>query len=287
MNMKTFSLVGLAILVAIGLSCVFTVQQTKQSLVVQFGDVVDVKTEPGLYFKLPYQNVVTMDKRLQVLDMEPEQVIVAGNRRLVVDAVVRYRIVDPLKLYQRVQTDRGLQIRLSSIAESSLRGRIGDATIEEVITQNRAELMRATTEETAQRALDLGVQVEDIRIIRADLPEQNSEQVVKRMIAERQRESSEERANGQKMSKQIKANADRDKTIILAEAEKQSQILRGEGDAERNRIFAEAYSRDPDFFKFYRSMQAYRNSLKSSDTSLVLSPQSEFFKYFSDAKGSK
>ncbi|TNE58239.1 MAG: protease modulator HflC [Alphaproteobacteria bacterium] len=285
--MKTLGAILAIVLGLVGLSSVFTVQQTQQALVLQFGEVVSVEKDPGLYFKMPWQNVVTLDKRLQVMDMDPEQVIVAGNRRLVVDAVVRYRIVDPLKYYQRVQNVDGLNARLSSIAESSLRGAIGDATIEEVITQNRAQLMQSTAEETSQRASDLGIRVEDIRIIRADLPEENSDQVVKRMIAERQRESSEERANGQKIKEQIQANADRDRTIILAEAQKKSEILRGEGEAERNRIFAEAFSRDPAFFEFYRSMQAYRKSLNSADTTMVLSPDSEFFRYFSNRAGKK
>ncbi|TNE36747.1 MAG: protease modulator HflC [Alphaproteobacteria bacterium] len=285
--MKTIIGVILIGLGFVGLTSVYTVQQAEQALVLQFGDIKAVRQDPGLYFKLPYQNVITYDKRLLPYHMQSEEVIVEGNRRLVVDAVLRYRITDPLKFYQRVVTVQGLEGRLNSISDSALRGALGDATVEEVITENRTQLMRKITEDTNRRASDLGVEVYDIRIIRADLPRQNSQAVVQRMITERQREAAEERANGEKMAKQIRATADRDRTIILAEAEKQSQILRGEGEAERNRVFAEAFSRDPAFFEFYRSMQAYRASLKASDTSLVLSPESEFFKYFSDAKGKK
>lgn len=285
MSMKNIIVI---VLIGLGLAAtwsVYTVQQAEQVLVLQFGNIKAVKKDPGLYFKPPWQNVISYDKRLLRFDMSPEEVVVKGNRRLIVDAVVRYRIVDPLKFYQRVVTVQGLEGRLNSIADSALRGALGDATVVEVITENRTEIMARITQETNERAADLGVEVDDMRIIRADLPQQNSDAVVQRMKTERQREAAEERANGRKFAEEIRANADRDRTIIIAEAEKQSQIMRGEGDAERNHVFADAFSRDPEFFEFYRSMQAYRAALDSGDTTMVLSPDSEFFKYFSDDKG--
>jgi membrane protease subunit HflC len=285
MNLRNL-IIGIAAIVGvIGVLSAYTVQQAEQVLVLQFGEIKSVKTEPGLYFKPPWYNVISYDKRLLRYDMPSEEVVVEGNRRLIVDAVVRYRITEPLKFYQRVQTVQGLQGRLRSIADSALRGALGDATVEEVITDNRTELMTNITRETNERALDLGIAVDDIRIIRADLPQQNSQAVVQRMITERQREAAEERANGKKFAEEIRANADRDRTIIIAQAEKQSQILRGQGDAERNGIFADAYSRDPNFFEFYRSMQAYRTALNDNDTTMVLSPDNEFFKYFGNDQG--
>jgi len=287
MLLKTILLPVLAALGFVGYMSIYTVQQPEQALLLQFGEIKDKKTAPGLYFKLPWQNVVSLDKRLLRYDSPPEEVIVEGSNRLVVDAVARYRITDPIKFYQRVKSQRGLEIVLASILDSALRGALGDASVEEVISEKRTELMAKITAETGARAADLGIEVDDVRIIRADLPLQNSQAVVQRMITERQRKAAEERAQGQKAAEEIRANADRDRTIILAEAEKKSQILRGEGDADRNRIFADAYSKDLAFFEFYRSMQAYRIALNSSDTTMVLSPDSDFFKYFGNDDGKK
>lgn len=289
MNMliKTFLVPVLLALGFVGYMSLYTVQQPEQALLLQFGEIKGVKQDPGLYFKLPWQNVITLDKRMLRFDSPPEEVIVAGSNRLVVDAVARYHITDPLQFYQRVKSQRGLEVVLASILDSALRGALGDASVEEVISEKRTELMTKITEETNARSADLGIEVDDVRIIRADLPLQNSQAVVQRMITERQRKAAEERAQGQKAAEEIRANADRDRTIILAEAEKKSQILRGEGEADRNRIFADAFSRDLAFFEFYRSMQAYRMALSSDDTTMVLSPDNEFFKYFGDDKGKK
>ncbi len=273
------------IAVLIGANSVYTVAETQQALLLQFGEVKTVKQDPGLNFKLPWQNVVYFDKRVLVFDSEPEEVIVGDQKRLVVDAVTRYEIVDPLKFYQRVRTEAGLNQRLSSVLDASLRQALGDVAVADVISERRNEIMDAIAQDSRQRSLDLGIEIIDVRIVRADLPIQNSQAVVQRMIAERNREAAEERAEGQKTKEEIESRADRDRTIILADAQKQSEILRGDGEAERNRIFADAFSRDPEFFEFYRSMQAYRESLNNEDTTLILSPEGDFFDYFQSDQG--
>jgi membrane protease subunit HflC len=283
---RTLVLVAVAILVVVGFASTFVVQQTQQALVLRFGGVRKVVSEPGLYFKVPLiENVVLLDRRILDLDMPVQEVIAADQKRLVVDAYARYRILDPLRFYQTVSSVFGANNRLSSIVNSTLRSVLADATFAAIVRTERAALMKRISEEVNQQARDLGITVVDVRLRRVDLPEQNSQAVFQRMQTERQREATDIRAQGTQMAQGIRARADRDVTVIIAEANRRSEELRGHGDAEKNRILAEAYSRDPDFFAFYRSMQAYETALRAGETRLVLSPNSEFFRYFSNPQG--
>lgn len=279
-------LAGLALVLS---GSVYVVTEGQQALKLRFGKIITVKTEPGLYFKRPFvlEDIIYQDKRLQIFDLQPREVIFGDSKRMVVDAIARFKIVQPLEFYQRAQNVEQLSSLLDPILDSNLREELGRATIEDVLSARRDELMENTASKSSASTKALGIEIIDVRIVRADLPTTNTENVVRRMIAEREREAREERAQGRKTAEEISANADRDSAIILAEATKKSEILRGEGEAERNRIFAEAFSRDPEFFEFYRSMQAYRKSLNQDDTSLVLSPDSEFFRYFGNDEGKR
>lgn len=277
-------LIGLV--VVIGANSIFVVKEGQQALLFQFGEVKSVKQDAGLYVKVPViNNVVYMEKRLLRFDLPPREVILGDSKRLVVDAIARYKIVDPLKFYQRATNETGLMVLIEPILDSNLREQLGQVEIVDVISKSRNNLMVLTATKSSASTKDLGIEIVDVRIVRADLPRTNTENVVARMITERQREAAEERAEGQKTSEEIKAAADRDSAIIVAEAHKTSEILRGEGEAERNRIFAEAFSQDREFFEFYRSMQAYRKSLNEDDTTMVLSPDNDFFRYFGDDEG--
>lgn len=259
----------------------YIVKQTEQAVVLQFGEPVRVVTEPGLKWKIPIaQTVAYYDKRILDLDTSPQEVIASDQKRLVVDSFARFQIVDPLEFYKTVRTERTARIRLGAFLEASMRSALGAATLEDIVRNKRDSLMRTITQSVNEEAKDLGVKVVDVRIKRADLPEENSEAIYKRMRTDREQEAAELRAEGAAIANRIRATAERQRTVILAEATKNSELTRGEGDALRNQIFNEAFGRDPDFFEFYRSMQAYERGLKSSDTRLVLTPDSEFFKYF-------
>lgn len=278
----------LSVVALLAVSSIYIVREGQQALLFRFGEVRNVHQDAGLYVKAPVvDNVIYLEKRLLRFDLKPREVILGDSKRLVVDAVARYKIIDPLKFYQRATNEMGLTVLLEPILDSNLREQLGQVEIAEVVSERRNELMQQTAVKSSASTQDLGIEIVDVRIVRADLPKTNTENVVRRMITERQREAAEERAQGQKTSEEIKAKADRDSAIIIAEARKKSEILRGEGEAERNRIFAEAFSQDPEFFEFYRSMQAYRHGLNSQDTTLVLSPDSEFFRYFGDEKGGR
>jgi len=280
----------------VGYSTFFTVYQTKQALVVRLGNPVRVITEPGLNVKLPFiDNVIYIDKRLLTIEQPAQEVIASSGdttntgagqagERLVVDAFARYRIVDPLKFYQTVGP-AGADSQLAILLNSALRRVLGGATLADVVRNKRAELSVLMRDQLDHDAQPFGIHVVDVRIRRADLPEQNSEAVYHRMQTERQREAAEFRAQGSQKSQAIRAKADRDVTVIVADANQQSEQTRGQGDATRNQIFAEAYNRDPDFFAFYRSMQAYERSMQKGDTHLVLRPDSDFFRYFGDPSG--
>lgn len=269
-------------------SSIYVVNERQQAMLFQFGEVQSVQQDAGLYFKIPgLQNVIYLEKRLLRFDLAPREVILGDSKRLVVDAIARYRIVDPLKFYQRATNETGLARLIDPILDSNLREQLGQAEIADVVSVRRNELMVQTATKSSASTKDLGIEIVDVRIVRADLPRANTENVVRRMITERQREAAEERALGQKTSEEIKANADRDSTIIVAEAKKTAEIMRGEGEAQRNKVFAQAFSKDPEFFEFYRTMQAYRMSFNSDDTTMVLSPKSDFFKYFGGDKGRK
>ncbi|XYK80262.1 MAG: protease modulator HflC [Labrenzia sp.] len=265
---------------------IFIVNPTQQALVLQLGRVDRVIQEPGPQLKYPFvQNVVYLDKRILDLNMSPQEVIAADLKRLVVDAFARYRISNPVLFYQRVNNIPTANQRLSTFLQSSLRSELGKASFEAIVRDDRSGLMEQIRQEVSQAASELGIEVVDVKIRRADLPDANSQAIFARMQTERQREATEIRAQGEEQSRRIRSRADRDATVLVAEANRDSEIIRGDGDAERNRIFAEAFGADPEFFAFYRSMQAYEAGLQSGDTSLVLSPDSSFFRFFKDPTG--
>jgi len=274
--------VGAVIALIVLLSSVFTVHQRQQALVLQFGNPVAVVTEPGLHVKAPwpFQNVLYVDKRVLMLDLPTEEVIAQDRKRLVVDAYARWRITDPLRFYQALTDENVAQVRLQPILGSNVRRILGAQTFAAVLSGERARLMLDIRDGVNAETQNFGIEIVDVRIRRADLPTQNSDAIYRRMQQERVREANEYRAMGAQISQEIRSKADRDVTVLLAEAQKLSEITRGEGDAEKNRIFAEAFSRDPDFFAFYRSMNAYQASLKGDNTTVILSPDSEFFRYF-------
>jgi membrane protease subunit HflC len=270
----------------IAYSSVFTVSQTEQALVVRLGDPVDVVTDAGLHFKAPFvDTVIPIDKRILDLENPSQEVIASDQKRLVVDAFARYRIKDALRFYQSVGSIQAANIQLTTLLNASLRRVLGEVTFIQVVRDEREALMQRIRDQLDKESDAYGIQVVDVRIRRADLPEQNSQAVYQRMQTERQREAAEFRAQGAQKAQEIKSNADRESTVIVAEANSTSEKVRGEGDGERNRLFAEAYGKDPDFFAFYRSMTAYENGLKSSDTRFLLQPDSDFFKYFSNPSG--
>jgi membrane protease subunit HflC len=242
--------------------------------------------EPGLKWRWPFVDQVEIyDKRILDLDTAPQEAIAKDQKRLVVDAFARYKIVDPLKFYQTLRYQDGVRSRLGPIVESALRRVLGSATFVEIVRDKREELMKRIATQVNSEGEEFGLEVVDVRMKRADLPEQNSKSVFQRMRAEREREAAEFRAEGAASANRIRATADREAVVIKAEASRKGEETRGNGDAERNRIYADAYTRDQDFFEFYRSMQAYEKGLKSNDTRLLISPDSEFFKYFSDPSG--
>ncbi len=284
--LKVGGLIVVAALLFLFYASTFVVYQTQQALVLRFGGVRQVVTSPGLYFKIPLiENVVYVDKRILDLDLPVQEVIAADQKRLVVDTFTRYRVSDPLRFYQAVNSVIGANLRLTSIVNSTTRSVLAEATFTAIVRNDRSVLMKRIRDEVNEQARGLGIEVVDVRLRRVDLPEQNSQAVYQRMQTERQREAADIRAQGSQIAQGIRARADRDVTVIVAEATRKSEELRGEGDSERNRIYAEAYSRDTDFFAFYRSMQAYEGGLKSGDTRMILSPDSDFFRYFNDPFG--
>ena len=259
----------------------FIVQEISQAIVLQFGDPKKIVTKAGLNFKLPFiQNVVYLDKRILNLDNDPEEVIAADQKRLIVDAFARFKIVDPLKFYISVGNERVARSRLSTIINSRIRGVLGTQELATLLSTDRARQMQIIQSQVNEEAKNFGINIVDVRIKRADLPPANSEAIYKRMQTEREREAKEFRAQGAEIAQKIRSTADKDVTVILAQANKKSEIMKGEGDGQRNKIFANAFGRDPQFFAFYRAMQAYEKALIGGETSLVLSPDSDFFKFF-------
>jgi modulator of FtsH protease HflC len=280
------ALVLVLVLAIIGYSSVFTVQQTEQALVVRFGKPVDVATEPGLHFKAPFiDSVISIDRRILDLENPSQEVIASDQKRLVVDAFARYRIKDALQFYQSVGSIQTANIQLAALLNAALRRVLGEVTFIQVVRDEREALMGKIRTQLDREADGYGIQVVDVRIRRADLPDANSQAVYDRMKSERQREAAEFRALGDQKAQEIKSKADREATVIVAEARSTAEQTRGAGDAERNRLFAEAYSKDPDFFAFYRSMSAYETGLKSGDTRFLLRPDSEFLRYFANPSG--
>jgi len=270
----------------VGYSSLFTVYQTQQALVIRLGQPVRVISEPGLNFKAPFiDSVVHIDKRILDLEAPSQEVIASDQKRLVVDAFARYRIKDPLRFYQTLGSINGANSQLSILLNSALRRVLGEVTFTHVVRDQRADLMARIRELVDHEATALGIEVVDVRIRRADLPEQNSQAVYQRMQTERQREAAEFRAQGAQRAQEIRARADREVTVLVADATSKSEQIRGEGDGTRNQIFADAFNQDPDFFAFYRSMQAYEQGLKHNDTRMLLKPDSNFFRYFTDPSG--
>ena len=262
----------------------FTVKEINQAIVLQFGDPKKVIAEPGLQVKIPFiQNVVFIDRRILSLDPQPEEVIASDQKRLIVDAYARFKIVDPLKFYISVGDERVARSRLATIINSRLRSVLGTQSLATLLSEDRAKQMAIIQEGVNAEAKKFGITIIDVRIKRADLPQANSEAIYKRMQTEREREAKEFRARGAEMAVTITSTADKEVTVLLANAKKQSEIMKGEGDGQRNKIFANAFGKDPEFFSFYRAMQAYEKALIGGETSLILSPDSDFFKFFGSA----
>jgi len=276
----------LPIIVVAGLAIylsLFTVKEINQAIVLQFGDPKKIISQPGLQVKIPFiQNVVFIDRRILSLDPAPEEVIASDQKRLIVDAYARFKIVDPLKFYISVGDERVARSRLATIINSRLRGVLGKQSLATLLSEDRSKQMDIIQTDVNTEAQNFGIEIIDVRIKRADLPQANSEAIYKRMQTEREREAKEFRAKGAEMAVTITSTADKEVTVLLANAKKQSEIMKGEGDGQRNKIFAQAFGKDPEFFAFYRAMQAYEKALIGGDTSLILSPDSDFFKFFGD-----
>jgi len=279
--MKKFLIPILVVLGVIAYQSLFVVQEINQAIVLQFGDPKKLITKPGLQVKIPFiQNVVFLDRRILSLDPQPEEVIASDQKRLIVDAYARFKIVDPLKFYISVGDERVARSRLATIINSRLRSVLGTQSLATLLSEDRTKQMAIIQEGVNTEAEGFGITIIDVRIKRADLPQANSEAIYKRMQTEREREAKEFRAKGAEMAVTITSTADKEVTVILANAKKQSEIMKGEGDGIRNKIFADAFGKDPAFFAFYRAMQAYEKALIGGDTSLILSPDSDFFKFF-------
>ena len=285
MNAKKIIIPVIIFAIATFYFSIFIVKEINQAIVLQFGDPKRIIEKPGLNFKIPFiQNVVFLDKRILNLDTPPEEVIASDQKRLIVDAFARFQIVDPLKFYISVGNERVARSRLSTIINSRIRNVLGRQRLQTLLSEDRTKQMTLIQDGVNAEAENFGIKIVDVRIKRADLPPANSEAIFRRMQTEREREAKEFRAKGAEMAITITSTADKEVTVILAEAEKKSEIMKGEGDGQRNKIFAGAFGQDPEFFAFYRSMQAYEKALIGGETSLILSPDSEFFKFFGNIK---
>jgi modulator of FtsH protease HflC len=291
MNRRLLAIVGV-VLIAAGIlvsSSTFIVDQTEQALVLQLGEVRRVAREPGLWFKRPFvENVVYYDNR--VLDFEPphEEVIVSDQKRLVTDTYTRYKIINPLLFYQTVGTEAGVRARLSALVTGSLRRVLGSVTLNDILSAKRAAIMVQIRDEVAAQAKAFGIDVVDVRLRRADLPEENSQAIYARMQSEREQQARQYRGEGAQAAQEVRANAERERTVILAEAQRDAQRVRGNGDAQAVKIYADSFGQDKEFFAFYRTLQAYREALNGRDTAFVLTPEGNFFRFFggSPATGS-
>ena len=271
-------IIALAIITYLSL---FTVKEINQAIVLQFGNPKKVITQAGLQWKIPFvQNVVFLDRRILSLDPAPEEVIASDQKRLIVDAYSRFTIIDPLKFYISVGNEMVARSRLATIINSRIRNVLGKQSLATLLSEERGRQMAIIQEGVNEEAKKFGIEIIDVRIKRADLPQANSEAIYKRMQTEREREAKEFRARGAEMAVTITSTADKEVTVILANADKQSEIMKGEGDGIRNKIFADAFGQDPEFFSFYRAMQAYEKALIGGETTMILSPDSDFFKYF-------
>ena len=282
-NNNFITLVGIVciVLFTIITNSIFIVDQRHQALVLQFGEIVKVVKEPGFHFKTPLvQEVLKMDKRILHVPAEDKEVIARDKKRLVVNAFAKYKIVDPQKFYQTVKDEHGLSARINNILDSSLRQVIGSVTLPTLLKGDRIEVMRHIMDILKEQSTGFGIDIVDVRILRADLPEANSKATYERMITDRKQDAAKIRAEGKEKANFIKAQADKESKIIVAEAEKKANIMRGQGDGQAAKIYADMYNQDTEFFSFYRSMQAYKNSFDQSNTSVVISSGSKFMKYF-------
>ena len=283
MKASRISIIVLGLLGLIAYLSIFTVFEIKNAIVLQFGDPKRVIMEPGLNFKIPFvQNVVFIDNRILDIDAPPAEVIASDQKRLIVDAYVKFKIIDVLDFYKTLGNENVARSRISAIVNSRIRSVLGERPLAAVLSEDRANLMKEITALVETEVNAFGISIVDVRIKRADLPEANSEAIFRRMQTEREREAKEFRAQGAEIAQRIRSTADKDVTIIKSQAEKKANIVRGEGDGEANRVFAEAFNTDPEFFAFFRAMQAYAEGLQNSDTTMILSPDSEFFKYFAN-----
>ncbi|MCE2517284.1 MAG: protease modulator HflC [Alphaproteobacteria bacterium] len=289
MTKSTFSIAGIVVLLLIAVNGLFIVQQTQQGIVLQFGEPKRTLQEPGLNWKIPFiQNVVFYENRvLSMVSSDSEEVILADQKRLEVDTYARYRIVDPLLFYQTVRNVRGVEQRLDAMVDSSVRRVLGGATLVDILSEARGGIITSIREEVNISARSLGLEIIDVRIRRADYPDATSQNIFNRMKSERTREAKEFRATGEEEAQKIRADAEKQRTVMLAEARRQSEVLRGEGDALSIKIYADAFGQDEDFFAFYRSMQAYRKTFNNDGTQLVISPDSDFFRFFGNKSGTE
>ena len=281
MKVPKFILPAIVVIGVFLFQSIIIVQEINQAIVLQFGDPKKIISKAGLNFKLPFiQNVVFLDKRILNLDNAPQEVIASDQKRLIIDAITRFQITDPLKFYISVGNERVARSRLSTIINSRIRGVLGTQELATLLSTDRTKQMAIIQSDVNEEAKSFGIKIIDVRIKRADLPPANSDAIYKRMQTEREREAKEFRAEGAEIAQKIRSTADKDVTVLLANANKKSEIMKGEGDGQRNKIFASAFGRDPQFFAFYRAMQAYETALIGGETSMVLSPDSEFFKFF-------
>jgi modulator of FtsH protease HflC len=262
-------------------SSFFIVDQTEQALVLQLGEVRRVIREPGLNMKRPFiENVVYYDKRVLDFEPPPEEIIVSDQKRLVVDSYTRYAITNPLQFYQAAGNEAGMRARLSALVSGSLRRVLGNVTLNDILSEKRAAIMRQIRDDVAQEAKPFGINVVDVRLRRADLPVENSEAIYARMQSEREQQARQYRGEGAEAAQNVRANAERERTVILAEAQRDAQRVRGDGDAKAVKLYGDAFGQDKQFFTFYRSLQAYREALNGRDTSFVLTPEGNFFRFF-------
>lgn len=287
MNIKNISIGVAALLIFTMMSALFTVNQTQQALVLQFGEPKRIIQDPGLAIKMPFiQDVEYYEKRvLSLIPQDAEEVILADQKRILVDAFARFRIANPLLFYQTVRNEFGARARLESIIDSSVRRVLGSETLASILTGKRNEINNNIRDEVEQSVTSLGIEIIDVRLRRADYPQSTSQNIFNRMKSEREREAKEFRATGEEEAQKIRADAEKTRTVIVAEAAREAQENRGRGDSEAIDIYAESFGQDPEFFSFYRSMEAYRKSIGESQTSMVLAPDSEFFKFFKNKPG--
>jgi modulator of FtsH protease HflC len=288
MDRRLLIVVAVVLVVAgiVAMSALFIVDQTELALVMQFGQPVRVIRDPGLKVKLPFlQDVILYDNRLLDFEPPPEEVIVSDQKRLVVDTYTRYRITDPLLFYQTVNSEAAVRARLNAMVSGSLRRVLGNVTLSALLSDQRPAIMHQIRDEVHDQGKSFGIEVVDVRIRRADLPEENSQAIFARMQSEREQQAAQYRAEGAEAAQTVRANAERERTVILADAQRDAQKVRGDGDAQSIKIYADAFGQDKEFFAFYRSMQAYRDALNGHSTSFVLTPDSGFFRFFENSNG--